>query len=77
MQMTLPSSNTLQPLDPSEQKEILSTAWGLNQPKPNVSQEYQAYLQSSLAKFVQSLNEKWPQKNYRQKCSFCGSFSNS
>ncbi|POO02985.1 hypothetical protein TorRG33x02_010460 [Trema orientale] len=57
MQRTMPSSNTLKPVNPSKQNETLSTARGLNQPEPDVSQEYQAYLHSSLAKFVQSLKE--------------------
>lgn len=56
MQTTLPS-NTLKPVNPTNRNEMLSTAWGLNQLEPNVSQEYQAYLHSSLAKFVRSLNE--------------------
>ncbi|XP_062084256.1 inactive protein kinase SELMODRAFT_444075-like isoform X2 [Humulus lupulus] len=56
MQSTLPSSNTLKPVPPSKRSEILSTACCLNQLDSNVNQEYEAYLQNSLAKFVQNLN---------------------
>ncbi|KAL5540587.1 hypothetical protein UlMin_043536 [Ulmus minor] len=42
----------------TEQQKLLSSGWGLNQPELDVSEEYQAYLHSSLAKFVQNLKEK-------------------
>ncbi|KAF4384430.1 hypothetical protein G4B88_028504, partial [Cannabis sativa] len=56
IQSSLSSSSTLKPVHPSKGTEILSTACCLNLLESNVNQEYQAYLQNSLAKFVQTLN---------------------
>ncbi|KAM6577243.1 hypothetical protein CsatB_029080 [Cannabis sativa] len=56
IQSSLSSSSTLKAVHPSKGTEILSTACCLNLLESNVNQEYQAYLQNSLAKFVQTLN---------------------
>lgn len=54
-------SSKLKPMA-SKQKKMENSRWSYNQDGHDVSEEYQAYLHGSLAKFVQNLNGKWKQK---------------
>lgn len=52
-------NGSFKPMTPSDKRNEVNSSWGLNQSEEFSGEEYHAYLQGSLAKFIQNLNAKW------------------
>eukprot|EP00261_Vitis_vinifera_P018762 XP_010648986.1 PREDICTED: uncharacterized protein LOC100256234 [Vitis vinifera] len=51
-------NGSFKPMTPSDKRNEVNSSWGLNQSEEFSGEEYHAYLQGSLAKFIQNLNAK-------------------